>query len=63
MKGLTMTKLVMRGAMLAAAGATLAACVTDPRLNAGLSIGQNGVMVQPSVQANVGGGLLQYTPQ
>ena len=57
------TSTLLRAALLAAAGATLAACVTDPRLNAGLSIGQNGVMVQPSVQANVGGGLLQYTPQ
>lgn len=38
-------------------------CVTDPLLNAGLSIGPNGVTVQPSVQANVGGGLLVYTPQ
>jgi hypothetical protein len=57
------TSTLLRAALLAAASATLAACVTDPRLNAGLSIGQNGVMVQPSVQANVGGGLLQYTPQ
>ena len=41
---------------------SLVGCVTDPRLNAGLSVGTNGVTVQPSVQANVGGGLLQYTP-
>lgn len=58
-----MTSTLLRAAMLAVAGAALAACVTDPRLNAGLSIGQNGVAMQPSVQANVGGGLLQYTPQ
>lgn len=42
---------------------SLVGCVTDPRLNAGLSVGTNGVTVQPSVQANVGGGLLQYTPR
>lgn len=39
----------------------LAGCITDPRLNAGLSIGNDGVSLTPSVQANVGGGLLQYT--
>jgi hypothetical protein len=41
----------------------LVGCVTDPRLNAGLSVGTNGITAQPSVQANVGGGLLQYTPR
>ncbi len=46
------------------AALALAGCsITDPRLNAGLSIGTDGVVVQPSVQANVGGGLLQYTPR
>jgi hypothetical protein len=41
----------------------LAGCVSDPRLNSGLSVGLDGVSVKPSVQANVGGGLLQYTPK
>ena len=40
----------------------LAGCVTDPRLNAGLSVGTDGVRMAPSVQAGVGGGLLQFTP-
>jgi hypothetical protein len=55
--------LTLRGAALLMAGLTLSACVTDPRLNTGLSIGTDGVAMQPSVQANVGGGLLQYTPK
>lgn len=41
---------------------SLVGCVSDPRLNAGLSVGTDGVRMSPSVQANVGGGLLQYTP-
>jgi hypothetical protein len=53
----------LRAAALMLAGLSLSACVTDPRLNAGLSLGTNGVSMQPSVQANVGGGLLQYTPK
>jgi len=46
-----------------AAALLLAGCVTNPRLNTGLSVGLDGVSMQPSVQANVGGGLLQYTPK
>jgi hypothetical protein len=53
----------LRGAAAAALCLALAGCVTDPRLNTGLSVGMDGVSMQPSVQANVGGGLLQYTPQ
>jgi hypothetical protein len=55
---------ILRGAFVVLAVGSLAACdISDPRLNTGLSIGTNGVSMQPSVQANVGGGLLQYTPQ
>jgi hypothetical protein len=39
----------------------LAAC-TDPRLNAGLSLGSNGLSVRPSVSAGIGGGRLSFTP-
>jgi hypothetical protein len=40
----------------------LAAC-TDPRLNAGLSIGADGVSISPSVSAGLeGGGTLSYSP-
>ncbi|MDZ7904355.1 MAG: hypothetical protein U5N55_00045 [Cypionkella sp.] len=53
----------LRGAALILAGLALSGCeISDPRLNTGLSIGPDGVSMQPSVQANVGGGLLQYTP-
>ncbi len=55
--------MIFRVAVFAAMSVALSACITDPRLNAGLSIGQDGVSMQPSVQANVGGGLLQYTPK
>ncbi len=41
----------------------LSGCIADPRLNAGLSVGGDGVTMTPSVQATVGGGLLQYTPK
>ncbi len=55
---------ILRGAFVVLAVGSLGACdISDPRLNTGLSIGTNGVSMQPSVQANVGGGLLQYTPQ
>jgi hypothetical protein len=43
----------MRGAILAAA-LVLAAC-TDPRLNAGISLGADGVSVYPSLSGRVGG--------
>ena len=40
----------------------LTACV-DPRLNAGISIGQHGATVTPSISGGVpGGGRLSYTP-
>jgi hypothetical protein len=53
----------LRCAFVVAAGLSLGACIADPRLNTGISIGQDGVSMEPSVQAQVGGGLLQYTPQ
>ena len=41
---------------------TLTACI-DPRLNAGLSIGSNGLSVTPSISGGVpGGGTIRYTP-
>jgi hypothetical protein len=48
---------------MAACTLALSGCITDPRLNAGLSVGGDGVTMTPSVQANVGGGLLQFTPK
>ena len=40
----------------------LTACV-DPRLNAGISIGEHGATVTPSISGGVpGGGRLTYTP-
>lgn len=40
----------------------LSACV-DPRVNAGISIGQNGTTVTPSISGGIpGGGRLTYTP-
>ena len=40
----------------------LSACV-DPRLNAGISIGEHGATVTPSISGGVpGGGRLTYTP-
>ncbi len=54
---------ILRGAFIVLAAGILSACeISDPRLNTGISIGTDGVSMQPSVQANVGGGLLQYTP-
>ena len=55
---------ILRGTFIALAAGSLSACdVSDPRLNTGISIGTDGLSMQPSVQANVGGGLLQYTPR
>ena len=39
----------------------LSAC-TSPRLNAGLSLGPEGVTVSPSVSAGLGGGRISYSP-
>jgi len=41
----------------------LAAC-TDPRLNAGLSLGADGLRVSPSISAGLGagGGRIAYSP-
>lgn len=40
----------------------LAAC-TDPRLNAGISLGADGLRVSPSVSAGLGGGgRIAYSP-
>lgn len=40
---------------------TVAAC-SDPRLNAGISIGANGVRVTPSVSGQVGGATISISP-
>ncbi len=40
----------------------LSACV-DPRLNAGISLGSNGVSVTPSISGGIpGGGRISYSP-
>ncbi len=39
----------------------LAAC-TSPRLNAGLSLGADGLTVTPSVSAGLGNGRISYSP-
>lgn len=39
----------------------LSAC-TSPRLNAGLSLGADGLTVRPSVSAGLGGGRISYSP-
>jgi hypothetical protein len=41
--------------------AALAAC-TDPRLNAGISLGPNGLRVVPSVSGQVGGATISVSP-
>ncbi|MCZ8153112.1 MAG: hypothetical protein O9292_12105 [Rhodobacteraceae bacterium] len=39
----------------------LCAC-TSPRLNAGLSLGADGLTVSPSVSAGLAGGRISYSP-
>ncbi|WP_158241758.1 hypothetical protein [Tabrizicola sp. TH137] len=39
----------------------LCAC-SSPRLNAGLSLGPDGLSVSPSVSAGLGGGRISYAP-
>ncbi|WP_434617123.1 hypothetical protein [Tabrizicola sp. M-4] len=50
-----------RPLLLIAALAALVAC-TSPRLNAGLSLGADGLTVTPSVSAGLGGGRISYSP-
>lgn len=40
----------------------LAGCVTQPRLNAGLSLGTGGLHVYPSVSGRVGGARIAVSP-
>lgn len=40
----------------------LSACVADPRLNAGISIGTGGVSVYPSVSGRVGPARVAISP-
>ncbi|MFN3645318.1 MAG: hypothetical protein ACK4S2_02180 [Gemmobacter sp.] len=40
----------------------LAACVAEPRLNAGISIGTGGVSVYPSVSGRVGPARVAISP-
>ena len=35
---------------------------SGPRLNAGLSLGADGLTVRPSVSAGLGGGRISYSP-
>ena len=50
-----------RACLLCLMIAALSAC-TDPRLNAGLSLGADGLRVSPSVSAGLGGGRIAYSP-
>lgn len=53
---------MMRAVGLLGLVALLAAC-TDPRLNAGVSLGADGVQVYPSISAGLGGGgRIAYSP-
>lgn len=40
----------------------LAGCVTQPRLNAGISIGTGGLAVYPSLSGRVGGARIAVSP-
>ncbi len=51
----------MKHTVLLIAALLLTACV-DPRLNAGISIGNNGVTVSPSVSGQIAGGTVTYAP-
>lgn len=51
---------MMRPLVLAALVA-ICAC-TSPRLNAGLSLGADGLTVSPSVSAGLAGGRISYSP-
>lgn len=42
--------------------AALPGCVTDPRMNAGVSLGTGGVSVYPSVSGRVGGARVSVSP-
>ena len=53
--------MTLRHLLLFATLAALAAC-TSPRLNAGLSLGTDGLTVTPSVSAGLGGGRISYSP-
>lgn len=48
-------------ALFVIASLMLVAC-SGPRLNAGLSLGTDGLMVRPSVSAGLGGGRISYSP-
>lgn len=48
-------------AALALIGA-LSGCVTDPRMNAGVSVGPGGVNLYPSVSGRVGGARVSVSP-
>ena len=52
---------MIRPALLLSALLALAACST-PRLNAGLSLGADGLTVRPSVSAGLAGGRISYAP-
>ena len=57
-RGLPVGRLVLLSLVIA----IVAGC-TDPRLNAGLSLGPDGLRVSPSVSAGLGGGgRIAYSP-
>jgi|GEM_PF-2034256 len=47
--------------LAAMAVVALSAC-SSPRLNAGLSLGPDGLTVVPSISAGLGGGRISYSP-
>jgi hypothetical protein len=52
MKSFVLLALVLCGA---------AAC-TNPRLNAGISVGADGAIITPSISGGLGGGRISYSP-
>lgn len=49
-------------ALLMTATAALSGCMSDPRLNAGVSIGTGGVHVYPSISGRIGGARVAVSP-
>lgn len=52
--------MTLRAAICLCLLAALAAC-SAPRLNAGLSLGADGLSVTPSISAGLGGGRITYS--
>jgi hypothetical protein len=48
--------------LLALSALSLSACVSDPRLGAGVSIGPGGLSISPQLSGNVGGVRVGISP-